>query len=128
MPPLPLDAALVHMNRADVRGNGQYLGPDPYLDDLFAKAADRCYMSCERLVPSFDGPVQSLLVSRMFVNGVAETPRGAHFTSCEPDYGRDEVFQRRYAAAAGDPAGWQRFRNRYLDADEPTYQREVKRT
>src|SRR5437660_9919951 len=35
MPALPLDVALVHMNRADASGNGQFLGPDPYFDDLF---------------------------------------------------------------------------------------------
>ncbi|ASU86160.1 acyl CoA--acetate/3-ketoacid CoA transferase subunit alpha [Nocardiopsis gilva YIM 90087] len=125
MPPLRLDAALVHMNRADARGNGQYLGPDPYLDDLFAKAARHCYLSCERLVEAFEGPVQSLLISRMMVAGVAETPNGGHFTTCEPDYGRDEPFQRRYAAAASDPAEWRRFRSRYLDVDEGSYQREV---
>ena len=28
MPALQLDAALVHLNRADARGNGQFLGPD----------------------------------------------------------------------------------------------------
>src|SRR5579884_617441 len=32
---LRLDAALVHMNRADEHGNAQFLGPDPYFDDLF---------------------------------------------------------------------------------------------
>jgi glutaconate CoA-transferase subunit A len=41
MPALPLDVALVHVNRADEQGNAQYLGPDPYFDDLFAMAADR---------------------------------------------------------------------------------------
>ena len=40
------------------------------------------------------------------VHGVTETPNGAHFTSCVPDYGRDEEFQRRYAAAAADPEDW----------------------
>lgn len=29
VPALRLDAALVHVNRADRQGNGQYLGPDP---------------------------------------------------------------------------------------------------
>ena len=52
MPALRLDAALVHMNRADAGGNGQYLGPDPYFDDLFCLAAERAYLSCERIVPS----------------------------------------------------------------------------
>ena len=41
MPALRLDAALVHLNRADAAGNGQYLGPDPYFDDLFCLAAGR---------------------------------------------------------------------------------------
>ena len=40
MPALRLDAALIHLNRADAAGNGQYLGPDPYFDDLFCLAAD----------------------------------------------------------------------------------------
>ena len=37
------------MNRADAQGNGQFLGPDLF-DDLFAMAADKCFMSCERVV------------------------------------------------------------------------------
>ncbi|MFC3998857.1 CoA transferase subunit A [Nocardiopsis sediminis] len=114
MPALRLDAALVHVSRADPRGNGQYLGPDPYLDGLFAKAAQRVYLSCERLVGAFTGPPQSLLVSRALVTGVVEAPNGAHFTSCEPDYGRDEDAQRAYAGAARDPALWQGFRDRFV--------------
>ncbi|WP_090945789.1 CoA transferase subunit A [Nonomuraea jiangxiensis] len=101
VPALTMDVALVHVNRADVRGNAQYLGPDPYFDDLYAKAARRCYVSCERVVDTADllkeGPVQSLLISRSMVAGVVAAPGGAGFTSCEPDYGRDEERQRRYA-------------------------------
>lgn len=100
VPALAMDVALVHLNRADRRGNAQYLGPDPYFDDLYAKAAARCYVSCERLVDTADllkeGPVQSLLISRSMVTGVVEAPGGAGFTACEPDYGRDEREQRRY--------------------------------
>jgi glutaconate CoA-transferase, subunit A len=128
MPALRLDAALVHMNRADAAGNGQYLGPDPYFDDLFCLAAERAYVSCERIVPDLlaEGPPQSLLLNRAMVHGVTETPNGAHFTSCVPDYGRDEQFQRRYAAAAADPDAWQQFRAEYLDGDEAAYQKAVR--
>jgi glutaconate CoA-transferase, subunit A len=126
MPALRLDAALVHMNRADAAGNGQYLGPDPYFDDLFCLAAERAYVSCERIVPALTGPPQSLLLNRAMVHGVTETPNGAHFTSCAPDYGRDEDFQRRYAKAAADPADWRRFRTEYLDGDEAAYQKAVR--
>ena len=130
MPALRLDAALIHLNRADAAGNGQYLGPDPYFDDLFCLAAGRAYLSCERIVPTASlagsGPPQSLLVNRAMVHGVIEAPGGAHFTSCVPDYGRDEAFQARYAAAAAGPADWQRFRAEFLDGDEAAYQAAVR--
>jgi glutaconate CoA-transferase, subunit A len=129
VPALRLDVALVHMNRADVRGNGQCLGPDPYFDDLFCLAADRAYMSCERIVPTAalaqDGQAQSLLINRSMVTGVAETPNGAHFTSCAPDYGRDEEFQAEYAAAAASPEQWEQFHATYLSGDETAYQAAV---
>ncbi|GAB2843890.1 CoA transferase subunit A [Actinocorallia aurea] len=129
VPALRMDAALIHLNRADASGNGQYLGPDPYFDDLYSMAADRCYLSCERVVPTADlltdAPFQSLLVRRMYVSGVVETPRGAHFTSCVPDYERDEAFQREYAAAAGDAEQWRSFSETYLAGSEDDYQTAV---
>ena len=131
MPALRLDVALAHLNRADAEGNGQYLGPDPYFDDLFCLAAERAFVSCERIVPTASlldsGPPQSLLVNRAMVHGVAETPGGAHFTSCVPDYQRDEAFQAAYAKAAADPDAWQRFAAGYLSGDEADYQAAVKR-
>ena len=46
----------------------------------------------------------------MMVDGVVETPNGAHFTICTPDYERDEKFQKAYAAAAGgSDEDWQAF-------------------
>ncbi|MEU6893600.1 CoA-transferase [Streptomyces sp. NPDC046557] len=124
-PALRMDAALVHLNRADRLGNAQYLGPDPYFDDLFCEAADAAYVSCEQLVESADlaksGPPQSLLVSRHSVTGVVETPHGAHFTSCVPDYGRDEPFQRLYASTP-----WPEFAARFLSGPgEHAYQSAV---
>ncbi|MFF6881141.1 CoA transferase subunit A [Streptomyces sp. NPDC012474] len=130
VPALSLDAALVHLNRADAQGNAQYLGPDPYFDDLFCQAAAASYVSCERIVDTADllkdaGP-QTLLVKRAFVNGVVQTPNGAHFTSCVPDHDRDEAFQQAYARAARDAKAWQRFTERFLSGDERAYQAAVK--
>ena len=129
---LQLDAAIVHANRADARGNAQLLGPDPYFDDLFLGAAKRRFVSCERLVATSDllagGPPQTLAIGRHLVDGVVETPGGAHFTECPPDYGRDEKFQKEYATAARDPEAWRAFEARYLSlADEREYQRAVGR-
>ena len=127
VPALRLDVALVHLNRADAHGNATYLGPDPYFDDLFCMAADRAFVSCEQVVDTagltYETPVQRLLLNRMMVSGVVETPHGAHFTTCTPDYERDEPFQRAYAAAAsGSDEDWQAFHDRFLAGDEAAYQ------
>lgn len=128
-PALRMDAALVHLNRADRLGNAQYLGPDPYFDDLFCEAADTGYVSCERIVGASEltekASPQTLLVSRHAVTGVTETPKGAHFTSCAPDYDRDEFFQKAYVTAAGVPEAWKEFEERFLSGTEEDYQSAV---
>ncbi|MAS56017.1 MAG: acyl CoA--acetate/3-ketoacid CoA transferase subunit alpha [Pimelobacter sp.] len=130
VPALRLDVALVHLNRADCHGNATYLGPDPYFDDLFAMAAERTFLSVEQVVDTagltVDTAVQRVLLNRMMVSGVVETPHGAHFTSCVPDYERDEKFQKAYAAAAaGSEEDWAAFETRFLAGDEAAYQAAV---
>ena len=119
MPALELDAAFIHMNRADASGNGQFLGPDLYFDDLFAMAAEKTYMSAEQIIPTEDfakeGPLLTQRISRIFIDGVVEAPQGAHFTECPPDYERDEAFQQMYATTAKDAEAWAEFRSRFLD-------------
>jgi glutaconate CoA-transferase subunit A len=131
MPALKLDVALIHMNRADAAGNGQFLGPDPYFDDLYCMAARRRFMSCEKIVHTKDllqeGSIHTLKINRMMVDGVIEAPGGAHFTECPPDYGRDEAFQRDYAATAKDPEAWREFQERYLEVEsEAEYRKAVR--
>jgi glutaconate CoA-transferase subunit A len=132
VPALVLDAALVHLNRADQRGSGQFLGPDLYFDDLFLAAAapGRRFLSCERVVATEDllaeGSAHTLRVQRSTVDGVIEAPGGAHFTTCEPDYGRDEAFQREYVAAAGDAERWAEWSEQWLSASEADYQEAVR--
>jgi acyl CoA:acetate/3-ketoacid CoA transferase alpha subunit len=132
MPAVQLDAALVHLNRADARGNAQYLGPDLYFDDLYlgAAAPGRRFVSCERIVPTEDllkeGSIHTLRVNRSMVDGVIEAPLGAHFTTCEPDYARDEVFQREYAVAAASAETWDAFAASWLDISEDDYVAKVR--
>jgi len=130
MPALELDAALIHMNRADQGGNGQFLGPDLYMDDLMAMAATKTFLSTEKVIPTdqltAEGSFHTLRISRLMVTGVVEAPNGAHFTECPPDYGRDEAFQKEYAATASDPDLWQAFKEKYLDVEnEAEYQRVI---
>jgi acyl CoA:acetate/3-ketoacid CoA transferase alpha subunit len=131
MPALRLDAAFVHLNLGDQAGNAAYTGIDPYFDDLFLMAADRRFLSVEKVVATEDlvkaVPPQTLLVNRMMVDHVVESPGGAHFTTAEPDYPRDEKFQRHYAQAAADQKAWAQFVATYLSGSEAEYQAAVRR-
>lgn len=131
MPAFRLDAAICHLNRSDARGNAMFLGPDLYWDDLMLQAAPTGgrFISTEKVVPTGDlageGCLHQLRISRMMVDGVVSAPNGAHFTACAPDYGRDEAFQKAYAASAASPEAWDEFRAGWLDLSEADYQRKV---
>ena len=129
MPALELDVALIHMHRGDQGGTGQCLGVDPYFDDLMCMAARQRFMSVEQLVDTDEflklGPPQTIRINRLMTDGVVETPHGAHFTECVPDYPRDEAFQREYVASAKSDEAWDAFRAKFLDVSEDEYQAAV---
>ena len=131
MPALRLDVAFVHLNIGDARGNAAYTGVDPYFDDLFLMAADRRYLSVEKVVSTEElvkaVPRQALIVNRMMVDSVVDAPGGAHFTTGTANYGRDEKFQRHYADAAKLPESWNEFVQTYLSGSEDDYQAAVRR-
>jgi glutaconate CoA-transferase subunit A len=124
MPALELDAAIVHVDQCDERGNGQILGPDPYFDDFFCAAAKRRYVSCERIVPTDDllvsGCIHTLHLHRGMVDGVVEAPFGAHPTSCTPRYGIDLDHLKAYSAAT-TAESWSDYRARFVDVGEDDY-------
>src|SRR5690606_27957206 len=74
MPALELDAAFVHVDHCDERGNGQILGPDPYFDDLFCGAAKRRFVSCESILPTErmtgQSCIHSMVLNRTLTDGV----------------------------------------------------------
>ena len=131
VPAIRLDAAFVHLNRSDHSGNAQFLGPDLYFDDLFLNACEPGHrsVSCERSVATKDllneGSFHTLRINRSMVDGVIEAPGGAHFTTCEPDYGRDEAFQKAYVTAAASGETWAEFSQRFLVGSEGDYQQAV---
>lgn len=118
VPAIKLDAALIHVHRADSAGNGLILGPDPYFDKLYAQAAKHTYMSCEKVVETEqlfgEATYQSESIARLNVHAVIEAPGGAGFTECPPDYGRDEALQKLYAQGAKDEAAWAAFEARFF--------------
>ncbi|HEU0191342.1 MAG TPA: CoA-transferase, partial [Mycobacterium sp.] len=81
MPALNLDAAFVHMNLGDARGNAAYTGIDPYFDDLFLMSAQRRFLSVEKIVETEELIAstipQTQIVNRMMVDRVVEARGGA---------------------------------------------------
>jgi glutaconate CoA-transferase subunit A len=132
-PAFELDAAICHLNRADRRGNAMFLGPDLFWDDVMLSAAPtgKRFVSTERIVQTDEllgeGCVHQLRIPRMSVDAVIEAPLGAHFTSCDPDYPRDEEFQREYVESAASPEAWSEFRASWIDIAEADYVERVTR-
>ncbi|MAT91710.1 MAG: acyl CoA--acetate/3-ketoacid CoA transferase subunit alpha [Halioglobus sp.] len=129
MPALPLDVALIHADRADARGVCQIAGPDHYMDDWFARAATKTFVSCDELVETgyFHDPAQARLVhwERSATTGVIPIAGGAHPTSCAPLYGFDVPHFKAYAASAREEGGIQGYFEQYLGASEEDYQQKV---
>ena len=104
MPALHLDIALLHVNKSDQKGNTQIFGPDPFFDEMFARAATKTFVSSEEVVPTKDlGGKEGAIFNRFersLVSGVVHAPCGAHPTSCAPNYGFDLEHLKAYSAAA----------------------------
>jgi glutaconate CoA-transferase subunit A len=104
MPALHLDIALLHVNKSDQKGNTQIFGPDPFFDEMFARAAAKTFVSSEEVVATKDlGGKEGAIFNRFersLVSGVVHAPCGAHPTSCAPNYGFDIEHLKVYSAAA----------------------------
>jgi glutaconate CoA-transferase subunit A len=129
MPALPLDAALLHVDRADARGVCQVKGPDLYMDDAFARAAASTYVSCDELVePQFfeqGEEARYVFWERAETTGVVHLPCGAHPSSCAPLYGFDVKHFKEYVAGAKEPGGWAQYYERYIACGETEYLQRV---
>ena len=129
MPALPLDVALLHVDRADARGVCQVKGPDLYMDDLYARAATHTYVSCDELVEpaAFEQGEEARYVfwERTQTTGVVHLPCGAHPSSCAPLYGFDVKHFKEYVASAKEAGGWAQYYERYIACGEDEYLRRV---
>ncbi len=129
MPALKLDAALIHVDRANNRGVCQIKGPDHYMDDWFARAAQSTYVSCDELVDSDyfaqGDEARYVFWERSITTGVVHIPGGAHPSSCNPLYGFDVPHFKEYNASAKD-GGFAAYADKYINGvSEEQYQQLV---
>ncbi|HUP92331.1 MAG TPA: CoA-transferase [Solimonas sp.] len=124
MPALKLDVALLHVNEADRLGNTLNRANDPLFDHLFARAAERCFVSTEVLRDrlELDAATAKLnFFERYLVTGVVLAPGGAHPTYSSPDYGWDMDHLKRYNASASEEGGWQKYVEEFVAIPEADY-------
>lgn len=129
MPALKLDVALLHVDRADSRGVCQIKGPDLYMDDVFARAAQTTLVSCEELVESeyFHAGEEARYVhwERSATAGVVPVAGGAHPSSCAPLYGFDVAHFKEYSGFAAE-GGFEAYAEKYINGkSEQDYQQAV---
>jgi glutaconate CoA-transferase subunit A len=122
VPALRPDVALIHARLADRRGNVQL--DKPYvLDQRFAHASARVVVSAERVVDEL-GP-DRITLPYYLIDAVTEAPRGAHPTSCYPDYTYDRAALRSWVSAASTAAGAREYMDEVVGPDEGAYQEYV---
>ena len=124
MPALKLDAALLHVNEADRLGNTLMRGNDVFFDHLYARAAERCYVSAETVHErlSLDAETAKLNgFERYLVAGVVHAPFGAHPTYLGPDYGWDLEHLKRYGASAVAEDGWAGYAKDFVECSDAEY-------
>ncbi len=124
MPALKLDAALLHVHRADAQGNTLILSPDPFFDELMARAAAQVIVSAEAVVTTeaLDLPTNIRFnpFERSVVSAVVEARFGAHPTAANPDYGIDLKHLKTYAETT-TPEAWSMYRARFIDVSPAEY-------
>lgn len=115
------DIAVIHATEADADGNARFDGAD-LTENLVAKAADRVFVTAERVVDSdaFADDPGSTDVPGVLVDAVAEVPDGAHPCSCPGSYDYDREHLQQYLEAAGSD-DLEAYLTEYVGPDEDHY-------
>lgn len=129
MPALKLDAALIHADRADVRGVCQIKGPDMYMDEEMARAATKTFVTVDEIVDTDffaqGDEARYVFWERSMTTGVVHIPGGAHPTSCTPLYGFDVPHFKEYNGFAKED-GFEAYAEKYINGKtEEEYQQLV---
>ena len=117
VPAIRPDVHFIHAGLADRVGNVVIHG-DAYCDALLARASKTVFVTAERVVDSLPEHLsqRDTVLSRVWVTGVAEAPRGCGFTACFPDWPIDYLAGLEYQEHALDRAWLEEFANSEVPA------------
>ena len=93
-PAIRVDAALIHVHRADQLGNTLILSPDPFFDDLLARAADEVFVSTEKLVSTAELGLPANARFLGYSEGIAAYGLGRELRLRRLANGQDRIFRR----------------------------------
>ena len=124
MPALKPDVALIHVSAAEPMGYARIL-PNPYFDPVMAKAADKTFLSAERIINlrELKEDYSSVEILKIWTDGICETPMGAHPGDMWPEYEWDNAHLTEYGKVAKDPETFKQYLDKYVygAADQEAY-------
>lgn len=87
---IEVDYAIIHVQEADVYGNGRIIGPN-YEDELLAKSAKKVMVTAERIVNSeiLKNSPKETVIPDFLVQSIIHVPKGAYPCSCAGYYDID---------------------------------------
>lgn len=110
VPAMIPDVAIIHVQEADLAGNGRIIGTR-FEDVLMAQAARRVILTAERIIDgaAFVETPETVAIPSFLVDAVVEAPGGAWPFSCTPHYDYDQDFLAEWVAVARDQDAAQAF-------------------
>lgn len=125
VPPVPIDVALLYVNKADPYGNGIYNG-NVFMEGVFATCASRLIIvAAEEIVPNEvtrHDPRVTVLGGPTRADFVVDCPYGAHPDEGQGYYMHDADHVKEYVSAAEatrrgeDPDAFKRYLDKYVYA------------
>lgn len=112
VPAIVPDVAILHVQKADRRGNLR-VAPPYVADVLFLRAADKVIVTAEEVISEEEMKRIGPNVPYYETTAVVEVPFGSHPTSCYPQYAYDREHISNYMKAAAE--GPEAFKEKYLD-------------
>lgn len=115
MPALKPDVSLIHVSAAEPKGYCRIL-PNPYYDPVMARAADKTFVTAERIISlsELKSDYSSVEIMKIWITGITEAPIGAHPGDMWPDYEWDVAHLGEYSKAAADPETFKQYLDKYV--------------
>lgn len=114
VPAIRPDVAVIHAQRADLRGNVHIAGIVGVQKEIVL-AADRAIVTVEEIVEDLDGVgLNSVILPDFVIDAVCEVPRGAHPSYAHGYYGRHNAFYKRWDVISRDRDTFRSWIERYV--------------